>query len=215
MVQVAVRVVPGLESASDTEPRIPPGRLLTLREAGLRTSRNPELLRRWCASGRIRCQRAGRDWLIDAADIPWIQAMPRRGTAPKATLRLDDLAALGAPLRAEVEACLEAGEEVRVVIPGVEGSGLIATDRRVLIARDGVLVREPQRGQMATWPLEWVRRVQITTAAASGALVLAPVDPDDRALVLLLGRPHLERAGAATTELRALVRSADETPGAA
>ncbi|HET7726605.1 MAG TPA: helix-turn-helix domain-containing protein [Candidatus Limnocylindrales bacterium] len=191
-------------------------RLLTLLDVAARTERNPELLRRWCASGRIPCQRVGRDWLIDAADLPIIEAMPRRGMTPRAQIDLGDLGVLAAPLRAEVEACLEPGERVRVVVPGVEGSALVVTDRKILVSRDGVLVREPGHGRVATWPLEWVERLQLTTATASGALVLSPSDPTDRALVLLLGRPHLERAGAATTELRRLVQDADEaSPGAA
>ena len=158
----------------------------------------------------------GRDWLVDAADLPIIEAMPRRGTTPRAQFDLGDPGVLAAPLRAEVEACLEAGERVRVVVPGVEGSALVVTDRKILIARDGVLVRAPEHGRVAAWPLEWVERLQLTTATTSGALVLSPSDPTDRAIVLLLGRPHLERASAATTELRRLVQDADEaSPGAA
>jgi hypothetical protein len=182
--------------------------LLTLQEAAAATGRNPELLRRWCAAGRIRCQRIGRDWVIDASDLAAVEAMPRRGVGTMTQIALDDLATLPPELRAEVEKCLDAGEVVRVVVLGIEGSALVLTDRKVLVARDGVLVTEPKRGRVAVWPLGRIRRVQLDAGASAGALVLTPQDPDDRALTVVLARPHLARAEAATTAIRALLDGA-------
>lgn len=194
--------------------RVSAVRLLTLTEAASLTGRNAELLRRWCVSGRIRCQRVGRDWLVDHADLAIIEGMPRRGVTKRAETAVDNLDVLGAALRDAVEGCLEEGERIHVVIPGVEDSAIIVTDRKVLVARDGVLVTEPEHGRVAVWPLDWTQRVQLTTASATGALVLTPADPEDRALVLLLGRPHLARAEAAATELRRVLHEAND-PSAA
>jgi Helix-turn-helix domain len=179
--------------------------LMTLAEVAAATGRNPELLRRWCAAGRIRCQRIGRDWVIDASDLAGVRAMPRRGEGKMTQIALDDLAALSRSLRAQVEGCLGPGEAVRVVVLGIEGSAIIVTDRKVVVARDGVLVTEPEHGKVAAWPLERIRRVQLDAGASAGALVLTPQDPDDRALVAVLARTHLERAEAATTAIRELL----------
>jgi helix-turn-helix protein len=181
---------------------------MTLAEVAAATGRNPELLRRWCAAGRIRCQRIGRDWVIDASDLAAVKGMPRRGEGKMTQIALDDLATLPASLRGEVEGCLEKGETVRVVVLGIEGSAIIVTDRKVLVARDGVLVTEPERGRVAVWPLNRIRRVQLDAGASAGALVLTPQDPDDRALVAVLARPHLDRAQAATTAIRDLLERA-------
>ncbi len=58
-------------------------RLLTLNETSRRTGRNAELLRRWCVSGRLRCERIGRDWMIDEEALVTIEGMPRRGKAKR------------------------------------------------------------------------------------------------------------------------------------
>src|SRR3954447_22670436 len=99
--------------------------LMTLAEVAARTGRNPELLRRWCAAGRIRCQRIGRDWVIDASDVAAVRAMPRRGEGRMTQVALDDLAASSRSLRAQVEGCLDPGETVRVVVLGIEGSAIV------------------------------------------------------------------------------------------
>lgn len=183
--------------------------MLTLAEAAAETGRNPELLRRWCAAGRLRCGRIGRDWVVGPAELVRIDAMPRKGASKHSSeIRLADLGVLLDGLRSEVEACLDEGEAVQVVVSGVEDAAIIVTDRRILVARDGALVREPERGETATWPLEWARRVQLEAGASAGALVLTPREPADRALVVVLARPHLARAEAATTRIRELLAGA-------
>ena len=182
--------------------------LLTLTEVALVTGRNAELLRRWCVAGRIRCQRVGRDWVIDRGDIRAVDGMPRRGVGRMTMVAIDDPSALSKSLREAVEDCLEEGEKVAVVVLGIEGSAIVLTDRKALLARDGVLVTEPGEGKVAVWPLSRIRRVQLDAGASGGAMVLTPQDPDDRALVVVLARAHLERAEAATDVIRGLLDAA-------
>ncbi len=89
------------------------------------------------------------------------------------------------------------------MIAGTEDLALVTTDRRCFVAQDGVLVTDPATGLAATWPLDWVRRVTLASGTSSGAVVLTGHDGADRPLVIVLGRPHLERAEAAVTALRA------------
>lgn len=183
---------------------------LTLLEVAHATGRNVELLRRWCIAGRIPCERLGRDWFIDQAALPQINAMPSRRVSEHRR-SLDDRSVLNRELNREVDDCLEPGEQVRVVVPGVEASGLVVTDRKVLVVRDGVLVASPKSRGPAVWPLTSLRRVQFDQSSAAGALVITPVNPDDRALVVLLARPHLAQAEAAADAIRGLLESVDET----
>lgn len=178
-------------------------RLLTLADAAARTGRNAELLRRWCAAGRIPCHRVGRDWMVDPADIASIEGMPRRGMTKGGARALGDLGILSPGLQEAVRACLDDGEVVREVVLGIEDSALVATTRRIFMAHDGTLVTDPQSGRVATWPLDWVRRIQLTAGASAGALVLTSQDPSDRPLVVVLGRPGLVRAEDLVASLRA------------
>ena len=128
--------------------------------------------------------------------------MPRRGVNKAAEIELASLGVLPGGLAEAVRACLEHEERVREVIAGIEDSALIATDRRLFVARDGALATEPQSGVIAAWPLKWIRRIVLTTGATAGALVISPADSSDRPLVLVLGRPHLARAEAGAASLR-------------
>ncbi len=194
--QDAASARPGQEDPGDG--------LLTLLQVARETGRNVELLRRWCVAGRIPARRMGRDWFIRRRELERIERMPRRRIAP-AGGRLDDRGILNDSLNREIDRCLEPDETVRVVLLGMDGSALIASDRKVLMARDGVLVTSPAGGVPAAWPLDQLRRVQLDAGSASGALVLTPRDPDDRAVVILLARQHLGRAAAAADALRALL----------
>jgi hypothetical protein len=177
-------------------------RLLTLGDVALRTGRNVELLRRWCVAGRVRCERIGRDWMVRENELGTIDGMPRRGVSKGSPVELADLAVLAEGLGTEIRRCLEEDEHVVEVIAGIEDSAVVVTDKRIFIARDGVLVTDPQSGDIAAWPLDWVRRVVLTTGASAGAFVLAPQDSSDRPIVLVLARPHLARAEAVVTSLR-------------
>ena len=57
----------------------PEPRYLTLKQVATRTGRHPELLRQWCAVGRIPCQRVGGSWVLDAADVGLVDGIARRG----------------------------------------------------------------------------------------------------------------------------------------
>jgi hypothetical protein len=166
-----------------------------------------ELLRRWCAGGRIPCRMRGRDWFIARGDLRAIELMPRRRVS-RPSGDLADRSVLNADLNREIDDCLEQGEEVRIVLPGVEDSALIATDRRVLMARDSVLVSNPGDGKPVAWDLGRFRRVQLDRSSSLGALVMTARDTDDRAVVLLLSRPNLDRAEAAADALRGLLEKA-------
>jgi hypothetical protein len=52
---------------------------LTLSQVAARTGRHPELLRQWCAAGRIPCQRLGGSWVVLERDLPLLEAMATRG----------------------------------------------------------------------------------------------------------------------------------------
>src|SRR4051794_13583033 len=54
-------------------------RYLTLRQVATRTGRHPELLRQWCAVGRIPCQRVGGSWVLRAEDVALVDGIAKRG----------------------------------------------------------------------------------------------------------------------------------------
>jgi len=51
---------------------------LTLSQVAARTGRHPELLRQWCAAGRIPCQRLGGSWVVLEQDLELIDRMATR-----------------------------------------------------------------------------------------------------------------------------------------
>jgi hypothetical protein len=58
-------------------------RYLTLAEVARRTGRHPEQLRQWCATGRLACERIGRDWLLLESRLEQVdQLASRRRRAP-------------------------------------------------------------------------------------------------------------------------------------
>jgi hypothetical protein len=59
---------------------------LTLSQVSARTGRHPELLRQWCASGRIPCQRLGGSWVLREEDLPLLDGIATRArrTTPQA-----------------------------------------------------------------------------------------------------------------------------------
>jgi hypothetical protein len=69
----------------------PESSYLTLSQVAVRTGRHPELLRQWCAAGRLPCARVGGSWVMlerDVALIDGIASRARRGrvAAPAAEL---------------------------------------------------------------------------------------------------------------------------------
>lgn len=51
---------------------------MTLAVAAARTGRSVYLLRRWARDQRFPAVKLGRDWFVAEADLPVIDAMPRR-----------------------------------------------------------------------------------------------------------------------------------------
>lgn len=47
----------------------PAGRIVSLRDAAIATGRHPEVLRRWCAEGRLPAIRVGRAWAISGETL--------------------------------------------------------------------------------------------------------------------------------------------------
>lgn len=74
---------------STTEPNY-----LTLSQVAVRTGRHPELLRQWCAAGRLPCARVGGSWVMLERDVALIDGIASRARrshtpAPTATAQLD------------------------------------------------------------------------------------------------------------------------------
>src|SRR5215213_6674958 len=59
---------------------------LTLSQVAARTGRHPELLRQWCAAGRIPCQRLGGSWVVLEADLELLDTMATRARRRTAVL---------------------------------------------------------------------------------------------------------------------------------
>jgi hypothetical protein len=82
---------------------------LTLSQVAMRTGRHPELLRQWCARGRIPCARVGGSWVLRERDLSLVDGIARRARQPRA-----DATATGP-------------EETRIIAAVFDGDGLAET----------------------------------------------------------------------------------------
>ena len=57
---------------------------LTLSQVALRTGRHPELLRQWCARGRVPCARVGGSWVVREQDLPLVDGIAKRSRQARA-----------------------------------------------------------------------------------------------------------------------------------
>ena len=57
---------------------------LTLSQVALRTGRHPELLRQWCARGRIPCARVGGSWVLRDEDLALVDGIAKRSRQARA-----------------------------------------------------------------------------------------------------------------------------------
>jgi helix-turn-helix protein len=57
---------------------------LTLSQVALRTGRHPELLRQWCARGRVPCARVGGSWVVREQDLPLVDGIAKRSRQTRA-----------------------------------------------------------------------------------------------------------------------------------
>jgi helix-turn-helix protein len=51
---------------------------LTLSQVAVQTGRHPELLRQWCAAGRLPCTRVGGSWVLRERDLALVSSIARR-----------------------------------------------------------------------------------------------------------------------------------------
>jgi Helix-turn-helix domain len=90
---------------------------LTLSQVALRTGRHPELLRQWCARGRIPCARVGGSWVLRERDLPLVDGIARRAR------------------QARVDATPTGPETTRIVAAVFDDDGLAATVANTLRER--------------------------------------------------------------------------------
>lgn len=57
--------------------------MLTVPEAAKRTGRNPETIRRWIRSGKLRSERVGTQHLVHEDDVDWVGGGWETGALPK------------------------------------------------------------------------------------------------------------------------------------
>src|SRR3954447_15578773 len=57
---------------------------LTLSQVALRTGRHPELLRQWCARGRVPCARVGGSWVVREQDLALVDGIAKRSRQTRA-----------------------------------------------------------------------------------------------------------------------------------
>jgi hypothetical protein len=79
---------------------------LTLSQVALRTGRHPELLRQWCAAGRIPCRRVGGSWVVREEDLAMVDGIARRGHGART-----GPAASGDPARTRIIAAVFDGDD--------------------------------------------------------------------------------------------------------
>jgi hypothetical protein len=61
----------------------PESTYVTLSQVAVRTGRHPELLRQWCASGRLPCARVGGSWVMLERDVALIDGIASRTRRPR------------------------------------------------------------------------------------------------------------------------------------
>ena len=161
---------------------------LTLSQVAARTGRHPELLRQWCAAGRIPCRRLGGSWVVLEEDLPLLGRMatrrrrrtdnlPRSGrrrilvavfedrsraaeaaTALRARLGLDDGATETGPIGVGALAALGL-----TVAAGTVPEEMVLDARRILASYGGRIMADLEGDPPA--PVR--RRTQARSAAAS------------------------------------------------
>ena len=104
-------------------------------------------------------------------------------------------------LREAVDAVLDPGESIRVVVPGVDRGAIIGTDRRVLVARRGELVADVER-RPQSWRHEEIREVRLETGRIAGTVTLEATESAVRAPVLMFDERDSDAVRAAVDGLR-------------
>jgi hypothetical protein len=63
----------------------PESSYLTLSQVAVRTGRHPELLRQWCAAGRMPCARVGASWVMLERDVALLDGIASRARRSRAS----------------------------------------------------------------------------------------------------------------------------------
>ena len=71
---------------------VPEEELIPLAAAAERSGQAPDVLRRWCATGKLRCARSGDGWLIPLSEFPAIAEAARDHETAVEELRVTGLA---------------------------------------------------------------------------------------------------------------------------
>ena len=82
------------------------------------------------------------------------------------------LDALDRKAKTAVSAALEPDEQVRLVIPGEGGSALVATNRRVLVYKRGIMTGSAFGRQLNSWEYSMVSGIEAKQAMTTKTVVL-------------------------------------------
>ncbi len=96
------------------------------------------------------------------------------------------------------------GERIEVSVPGVNRGAIVATGRRIFLAKRGELVPDGNGGHR-TWRLDQVRDISFEPDRIAGTIVIHPVDPAARSIVLLFDERIVDDVREAVERLRRLV----------
>ena len=145
---------------------------LTLSQVAARTGRHPELLRQWCAAGRIPCLRLGGSWVVREEDLSLLDRIATRSrrrpeaiSVPSGRTRslaavFDDenrAEAAAQALRDRLSLPAEAIETAPVTLKSLRGLTFVAgtvpeeaslDGRRILASYGGRIVAELDAGGM-------------------------------------------------------------------
>jgi hypothetical protein len=94
---------------------------LTLSQVSLRTGRHPELLRQWCARGRIPCDRVGGSWVLREGDLALVDGIAKRSRQTR-----------------EGPAAVDHPERTRIIAAVFDDEGLAGTVADALRGRLGL-----------------------------------------------------------------------------
>jgi hypothetical protein len=112
-------------------------------------------------------------------------------------------------LREVLNAVLDKGESIRAVVPGVDRSAIICTDRRVLVAKRGELVSDHER-RPQSWRYDEVREVRIETGRIAGTVALETAEHSVRPPVLMFDERDSDEVRQAVDRLREVLGHATE-----
>ncbi len=115
-----------------SEPSTP---YLTLAQVAARTGRHPELLRQWCASGRLPCERFGGTWVLREADLGLLDRMATRARRRPPTIAASGRARLLAAVFLDPDRAVAAADALRRRL-SIDGSAVECAPLALTAFRD-------------------------------------------------------------------------------